>query len=108
MTYRSFWIEALDEGQSEPEIPTYATRARNIAKLDRFADKCSVRTLTDWASSQGASARYIDNCWVRVEVSVGQLFEFLTEIADIPESTLETLRTRTSDAYRCVMVAEEF
>ena len=108
MTYRSSWIEVLDEGQSEPEHPTYATKARTLLELDNFANGFSIRTLCDWASSQGATLRYVDNCWVRVEVSAGELLHFLTNVLQVSETTIEKLRMPKSESSRYIIVSEEF
>ena len=108
MTYQTCWIEVLDRGQSEPLNPTYVTRATKLADLDMLSARFSIQTLTRWAASQGAPSRYIDNCWVRVEVSAQQLLEFLTDVSPAPETVIKDIETRISQALRYVIVAEEF
>jgi hypothetical protein len=108
MTYQSFRIQVLDQGQLEPEEPTYETRATKFLNLDDFASCNSIPTLSGWAACHGAPCRYVDNCWVRVEVSPEQLLAFLIDVSGVPESTIEVVRTRMSEAFRYVIVMEEF
>ena len=105
MTYSSCWIEALPADHIEPENPTAATRAPTLVKLEGAnGGRVSVWALSDWALSHGAPRRYVDNCWLRVEVPGALLRQFMADFGVAGETGISEI----DDARQYVVVAEEY
>ena len=104
MTYISNWIEIKGPGTNEdPANPN--------CLIDKFPppnDRYGPYDLQTWAQKAGLHIEYVDNCWLRVEVTAAQLQMFLNELyAKHPACIAEAL-SKINMSERYVIVAEEF
>jgi hypothetical protein len=104
MTYISNWIEIKTGGPGDGT-------ADATCLLDAFPPPnhgYGPNYLQAWARSQNLPIEYIDNCWLRVEVTADQLRTFLNELyAKHPACIAEAL-SKINISERYVIVAEEF
>ena len=104
MTYVSNWIEIKSD---PPELDP--DKIKTV--VDGFPsphDRYGPYALQAWAQKHDFEIEYIDNCWLRVEVSAVQLREFWEELyPHDPAYVSETMR-RISPTESYVIVAEEF
>jgi hypothetical protein len=104
MTYISNWIEIKGLGPNvDPAHPN--------CLIDKFPppnDRYGPYDLQTWAQKAGLHIEYIDNCWLRVETTAGQLRQFLEELyAKAPDNIAHAVRD-ISENETYVIVAEEF
>jgi hypothetical protein len=104
MTYVSNWIEI--KGPRPNKDP-----AEPNCLIDRFPpphDRYGPYKLQDWARTKGLHIEYIDNCWLRVDVTANQLRSFLDELYAEDRSQIAELLPKISANSEYVIVAEEF
>ncbi len=101
MTHVSNWIEVMAGDRS--------TEAGFVSR--RMApphDRYGPYSLAAWARERAIDLDYVDNCWLRVEVSADQLRAFLSDLYPPDDPYLLEVSRRLTGDRRYVIVAEEF
>jgi hypothetical protein len=107
MTYTTLSFRSYPLAVTPAELESYATKSETLRNLDHLAGSCPPHKLGEWAASKGLPVFYVDNCWVRVPVSVTQLDQFVDEM--LRPATPELLVGEVGDAGGMIVLeAEEF
>jgi hypothetical protein len=104
LTYIANWIEV--KGQ---ESKTDSSKPKILSK--DFApphDRYGPYQLQAWARRYGLEIDYVDNCWLRVEVSDAELRQFLEDLYPAEHPFVSEIVTRLSADTHYIIVAEEF
>lgn len=110
MTHSTCYIEVMKDAAVE-RVPDFGVlRETLVPELKRPPGRGYywLSDVSKWATSQGKPIRYIDNCWIEIELSAEELTRFLSDL--YPDGTPEELRQHgnPSGRHRYVVVAEEF
>lgn len=105
MTFSSCWIEALGAA-TEGAVPDAGS---TIAKLGHppMPDHYWPPVVIEWAKSAGLQIDAVDGAWLRVEVTAGELREFLARVSPKLIEKLEADGALV-DGRRYLIQAEEF
>jgi hypothetical protein len=98
MTFSSCWIETQNDQGGQV-----------LCRLDRPLGSAHywLPVVLDWANSKGCEVCWVDNCWVRINVSGRQLSEFLAHNVQ-PDKRPPGADFSPAPDHRYVLVAEEF
>ena len=102
MTYISNWIE-VKRPDCETDTPEILS-----SRFSPPHENYGPYALRDWANRNNLSIDYVDNCWLRVELSDIQLRNFLSELYGPTHSYVCALIGQLRTESRYVVVAEEF
>ena len=109
MTFQSCFIRVIEDAEL-PRRPDFGRPPpkRFAGDLKRPYSVSWVFDTQAWAKTRGLPIHYVDNCWLKVEMSAGELTEFLRDIYGADHQAAEALvaRLRTQDRY--IVEAEEF
>lgn len=80
MTAYSLRILQWPAGVTKAELERGVLEAPILQSLSAYADQCGPYGLSAWAKPRGHRLHYVDNCWVRAEVTGREVEAFLKEV----------------------------
>lgn len=100
MTYYSMRLAECPPETTDGQLSNLRAPLHQLDSLNHHAADWGTYRLRQWATDRSLRVHYVDNCWLRVEASAGDVLAFYAELGDLAPTV--------SPSARYIIEAEEY